>query len=110
MSFKDNDIDKLYYSIGEIATMFNVNASLIRYWESEFKELQVRKDRNGTRLFTKSDIETLKIIYALVKEKGFTIDGAKAQLKNLKEEKKKLIYIEKLNRIKDFLEEVKGRI
>ena len=82
MAYKEKDIEKLYYSIGEVADMLGVNASLLRYWESEFPELQVRKDRNGVRLFTKQDIETVKSIYHLVKEKGYTIEGAKVQLKN----------------------------
>ncbi len=69
MAYKEKDIEKLYYSIGEVADMLGVNASLLRYWESEFPELQVRKDRNGVRLFTKQDIETVKSIYHLVKEK-----------------------------------------
>jgi DNA-binding transcriptional MerR regulator len=81
MAYKEKEIEKLYYSIGEVAQMLDVNTSLLRYWESEFKELQVRKDRNGVRLFTKQDIEKIKTIYSLVKEKGFTIEGAKLQLK-----------------------------
>ncbi len=81
MAYKDKEIEKLYFSIGEVAQMLDVNTSLLRYWESEFKELQVRKDRNGVRLFTKPDIEMIKLIYSLVKEKGFTIEGAKLQLK-----------------------------
>ncbi len=81
MAYKEKEIEKLYYSIGEVAQMLDVNTSLLRYWESEFKEMQVRKDRNGVRLFTKPDIEMLKTIYSLVKEKGFTIEGAKLQLK-----------------------------
>jgi DNA-binding transcriptional MerR regulator len=81
MAYKEKEIEKLYYSIGEVAQMLDVNTSLLRYWESEFKELQVRKDRNGVRLFTKPDIEMIKLIYSLVKEKGFTIEGAKLQLK-----------------------------
>lgn len=84
MPYKDFEITKLYYPIGEVAALFDVNTSLIRYWEKEFDILKPRKNRKGNRLFTKKDIENLKIIYHLVKEKGYTLDGAKQKLKNNK--------------------------
>ncbi|HIP49010.1 MAG TPA: MerR family transcriptional regulator [Lutibacter sp.] len=74
--------DKLYYKIGEIAKAFNVKTSLIRYWEKEFKTLHPKKNKNGSRLFTKKDVESLKHIYHLVKEKGFTLEGAKQKIKD----------------------------
>jgi len=74
--------DKLYYKIGEIAKAFDVKTSLIRYWEKEFKTLHPKKNKNGSRLFTKKDVEALKRIYNLVKEKGFTLEGAKQKLKD----------------------------
>jgi len=69
--------DKLYYSIGEVARAFDVNASLIRFWEKEFDSIKPKKNNKGNRLFTKNDIETLKTIYYLVKIKGHTLEGAK---------------------------------
>lgn len=72
--------DKLYYSIGEVAKAFNVNASLLRYWEKEFPVLRPKKNKKGNRYFTPEDISNLKIIYHLVKEKGYTLDGARIAL------------------------------
>ncbi|MBS1548618.1 MAG: MerR family transcriptional regulator [Bacteroidetes bacterium] len=77
---KTNLPDKLYYSIGEVAKAFDVNASLIRYWEQEFPILKPKKNRKGNRYFTPQDIQHLKIIYHLVKEKGYTLDGARIAL------------------------------
>ena len=73
---------KLYYPIGEVAHWFNVNTSLIRYWEKEFKQIQPRKTRKGDRLFRVQDIELLKQIHFLLREKKYSIDGAKTYLKN----------------------------
>ena len=73
--------DKLYYSIGEVAEAFGVNTSLIRFWEKEFKEIKPKKNAKGDRRFSKTDIETLQVIYHLVKERGFTLEGAKIHLK-----------------------------
>ncbi len=72
--------DKLYYPIGEVAKAFDVNTSLIRYWEQEFAILRPKKNKKGNRYFTPEDIKNLKIIYHLVKEKGYTLDGAKIAL------------------------------
>jgi DNA-binding transcriptional MerR regulator len=76
-----DNLTKLYYSIGEVADMFEVNTSLIRFWEKEFSQLKPKKNKKGNRLFTVKDIDKLNAIYILVKEKGFTLDGAKSQLK-----------------------------
>lgn len=73
--------DKLYYKIGEIAKAFDVNTSLIRFWEKEFKVLRPKKNKHGNRIYTKKDIEKLKQIYFLLKEKGYTIEGARQKLK-----------------------------
>ncbi len=81
--------DKLYYSIGEVATAFGVNASLIRFWEKEFDIIKPKKNKKGNRFFTPDDIKNLKLIYHLVKERGYTLDGAKIALQeqgNIKEE------------------------
>jgi DNA-binding transcriptional MerR regulator len=74
--------DKMYYKIGEVAKAFDVKPSLIRYWEKEFKSLRPKKNKYGNRRFSQKDIEVLKHIYHLVKEKGFTIEGAKQKIKD----------------------------
>lgn len=73
--------EKRYYKIGEVAKAFNVNASLIRFWEGEFDIIKPKKNAKGNRLFTQQDIENFKLIYNLVKERGFTLEGAKQKLK-----------------------------
>ena len=70
-------LTKLYYTIGEVAEMFDVNTSLIRFWEKEFSIIQPKKNRKGNRMFTPKDIENLQVIYHLLKERGYTIEGAK---------------------------------
>lgn len=102
---------KLYYPIGEVAVWFNVNTSLIRYWEKEFKQLQPRKTRKGDRLFRAQDIEFLKQIYYLLREKKYSIDGAKTYLKNNKEKAEKdLALLNSLKNIKGFLESLKSSL
>jgi len=76
--------EKLYYSIGEVAEAFNVNTSLIRFWEKEFDVLQPKKNAKGNRKFTPNDIKNLELIYYLVKDRGFTLEGAKTHLKENK--------------------------
>ena len=99
---------KLYYPIGEVAVWFNVNTSLIRYWEKEFKQLQPRKTRKGDRLFRSQDIEFLKQIYFLLREKKYSIDGAKTYLKNNKEKADKdMALLNSLKNIKSFLTHLK---
>lgn len=81
---KDIELTKLYYSIGEVADLFGVNASLIRFWEKEFPSISPKKNKKGNRLFTVQDINKIDAIYVLVKERGFTLDGAKKALKSRK--------------------------
>ncbi len=76
-----HNLQKLYYSIGEVASMFDVNASLIRFWEKEFDLIQPKKNKKGNRLFTVRDIANFNKIYQLVKVKGYTLEGAKNELK-----------------------------
>lgn len=73
--------EKRYYKIGEVAKAFDVNTSHIRFWEKEFDIIKPKKNAKGNRLFTKEDIENFKLIYNLVKERGFTLEGAKQKLK-----------------------------
>ena len=95
---------KLYYPIGEVAHWFNVNTSLIRYWEKEFKQIQPRKTRKGDRLFRVQDIELLKQIHFLLREKKYSIDGAKSYLKNNKEKAdKNIAVLNSLKNLKSFL-------
>lgn len=111
MAYKEKEIEKIYYSIGEVAEMFNVAPSLIRFWESEFEIIQPKKNRKGNRQFTKEDIENVRTIYHLVKEKGFTLQGAKEMLKNDSQAvKDKMEVIDSLRRIRHFLTEVRDRL
>ena len=73
--------EKRYYKIGEVAKAFDVNTSHIRFWEKEFDIIKPKKNAKGNRLFTKEDVENFKLIYNLVKERGFTLEGAKQKLK-----------------------------
>lgn len=103
--------EKRYYSIGEVAKAFNVNASLLRFWEREFDVLKPKKNAKGNRKFTPEDIKNLQLIYHLVKERGFTLDGAKI---HLKEEKKETLsnfeIISKLEGIKQQLIKIKNQL
>lgn len=81
MPYKEKEIEKLYYTIGEVARMFDVNTSHIRFWSKEFEVIKPATNKKGNRLYTQSDIDNFKKIYHLVKEKGFTLKGAKVELK-----------------------------
>ena len=99
-----NNSQKLFYKIGEVAKEFNVNVSLIRFWEKEFDILKPKKNKKGNRLFRKKDLENLKIIYHLLKERGFTIEGAKKKLRENKEDTTdNLRIINHLQEIRTFL-------
>lgn len=111
MAYKEKEIEKLYYSIGEVAEIFNVAPSLIRFWESEFDLIQPKKNRKGNRQFTVEDINNVKTIYHLVKEKGFTLTGAKEMLKNdTQSVKDKMEMIDSLKNIRQFLAEVRDKL
>ena len=98
------EIKKLYYKIGEVAEMFNVNTSTIRYWESEFDVLRPRKSSKGNRMFTERDLRYLQVIYQLVKVKGYTIQGAKAAMKTKFDKlEENALMIRTLNNAKKFL-------
>lgn len=109
MELEDLDNEKLFYSIGEIATMFGVNTSLIRFWEKEFDIISPKKNPKGNRKFTKKDIYNFRIIYHLVKEKKFTLEGAKEKLKRDKKEIARKVELKnKLLRLKKILLELKA--
>jgi len=101
---------KQYYSIGDVASMFKENTSLIRYWENEFSILKPRKNKKGDRFFRPEDVKNLKMIYHLLRERKYTIDGAKEFLKNNKAAGEKHEMIESLEKIKSFLLELKNNI
>ncbi len=103
--------DKLYFSIGEIAEAFNVNASLIRFWDKEFDILKPKKNAKGNRMFTQEDVKNLKLIYHLVKERGFTLEGAKTHLKDgQKKSLDKHEIISKLEKVKAELNNIKNNL
>lgn len=111
MPIQKENLTKLYYSISEVATMFNVSKSLIRFWESEFDLLRPHKNSKGDRRFTVQNIEQFNTIYHLVKERGFTLEGAKRELKLNKERvsvKRKTM--ESLTKLRNFLDELKEEI
>jgi len=100
--------DKLYFSIGELAEAFGVNASLIRFWDKEFDILKPKKNAKGNRMFTQEDVKNLQLIYHLVKERGFTLEGAKTHLKEgQKKTLDKFEIIAKLESIKMQLQQIK---
>lgn len=101
---------KQYYSIGEVATMFRENQSLIRYWETEFDILQPRKNRKGDRFFRPVDIKNLVMIYDLLRRRKFTIEGAKDYLKKNKKAEEKFAMMQSLEKIKGFLLELKASL
>ena len=86
MPYKEAKVEKLYYAIGEVSEMFNVNTSLIRFWEKEFDIIKPKKNKKGNRLFTQKDIDNFHIIYHLGKENGMTLKGAKKKMKENKED------------------------
>lgn len=96
--------EKLYYPIGEVARMFNVNTSLIRFWEKEFEVLKPHKNKKGNRMFTQRDMRYLHMIYQLVKVKGYTLQGAKEALKDdFDAIEQQIIIKETLQKTLDFL-------
>lgn len=111
MPYKEKEILKQYYSISEVAEMFDVNQSTLRFWEKEFDNVNPKKNRKGNRLFSLKDIEALKIIYHLVKDRGFTLEGARKQIKNNKQQiENEAQIVEKLNNIKTFLLDLKSQL
>lgn len=111
MTYKGREIEKLYYSIGEVAKMFDVNTSLIRFWEKEFDIIQPKKNKKGNRLFTKVDVDNLRIIFHLVKERGYTLQGAKDKLKDNKDDVMENVeIITKLEDIKAFLLDLRSSL
>ena len=110
VKLKENT-EKLYHSIGEVARMFNVNTSLIRFWEKEFDIIKPFKNKKGDRFFTKADIDNFHVIFHLVKERGYTLQGAKDKLKQNREDVVNNVEIIKtLQKMKDLLMEIKEEL
>jgi len=111
MPYKEREINKLYYTMGEVTALFGVNASQIRFYEREFDILQPKKNKKGNRLFTPDDIANLKVIFHLVKDKGYTLQGARDYLQNNKSEaRENQRVIDSLQRLKAFLLEVRDSL
>ncbi|MEG1498572.1 MAG: MerR family transcriptional regulator [Bacteroidales bacterium] len=102
-------MEKLFYTIGEVADMFGVNPSLIRFWEKEFEVIKPQRNKKGNRLFTRRDIDYFHQIYHLVKEQGYTLQGTRERLKDkpLDEKQANMQMRESLLKIKNFLLELK---
>lgn len=109
MPYKEREIKKKYYSIGEVSGQLSLNTSLIRYWESEFEVLSPKKNKKGLRKYTEKDIEILKKIHSLLKDDGFTIEGAKKHFKS-KELNQENKIISELENIKKKLIDLKRKI
>jgi len=110
MPYKEREISKMYYTMGEVAILFDVNQSLLRFYEKEF-ELQTKRNKKGNRYFTSEDIEILKIIFHLTRDKGYTLNGAKEYLKNnMADSKDSHRVISSLENLKKFLIEVRDQL
>lgn len=108
---RNEELTKRYYTISEVAKMFDVSKSLIRFWETEFDTLRPYKNSKGDRRFTAQNIEQIKMIYRLVKEKGYTLKGAKQEISHYKdhfENREKAL--KSLTKLKGFLEELRNEV
>jgi DNA-binding transcriptional MerR regulator len=102
--YKEKQIEKLYYSISEVSEMFGVRNSLIRFWEKEFDIIQPKKNKKGNRMFTPEDVNNFRVIYHLVKERGYTLQGAQQKIKESKGKTfDKVEVVDRLNKVRDFL-------
>lgn len=111
MPYKEPKIEKIHFSIGEVAEMLGVNASLIRFWHKEFPILKLQKTKKGNRIFTREDIQQLRVIYHLVKEKGMTLKGAQHVLHTNREgATNSALVIEKLLDIRQQLKEISDQM
>jgi DNA-binding transcriptional MerR regulator len=111
MPYKEREISKMYYTMGEVSAMFDVNQSLIRFYEKEFDVLQPKKNKKGNRYFTPEDLENFKIIFHLIRDKGYTLQGAKDHLKNnMDGTRDNQRVIDSLENMKKFLLEVRDQL
>lgn len=111
MPYKEKEIEKKYYTIGEVADELGVATSLIRFWEGEFDNIKPKKNRKGNRQFTKEDLQNVKLIYHLVKVKGYTLQGARDYIANGgSDNSDKMEAIEKLKSLRSFLLEIRQQL
>ena len=114
MKIEELPKEKLYYSIGEVAELFELPASTIRFWSNEFKQLNPKRNKKGNRLFTPKDLQTLQVINHLIKDRGYSMRGVKQklplELSGKSEEEKKFLALEKLSELKLFLTDLRSRI
>ncbi len=111
MPYKEQKVERLFYSIGEVAEMFGVNTSLIRFWEKEFDIIKPHKNKKGNRMFTPQDVENFHLIFHLVKEKGMTLKGAQKKLKeNHDDTVNNFEVVSKLKDIRELLVEIRDNI
>lgn len=111
MPYKEKKVEKLYYSIGEVAGMLDVPVSTVRFWENEFDILKPMKNKKGNRLFTPADVRNIRIIHHLLKEEGMTLNGVKKKLsEKWNETDYKFEINESLQKIKSMIQEIKDSI
>lgn len=111
MPYKEKEIEKKYFTIGEVAEELDVATSLIRFWEGEFDIIKPKKNRKGNRQFTKEDIKNVKLIYYLVKQKGYTLQGARDFIKNDADAAfDRIELIESLKKVRSFLVDLKKEL
>lgn len=111
MPLKKEPVEKLFYHIGEVAKMYSLSVSSIRFWEKEFDILKPKKNKKGNRLFSKQDVENIGIIYHLTKERGFTLEGAKKKLReNKTDSTDHLAIVQHLKKIREFLVEFRDEL
>lgn len=109
--YKEKQIEKKYFTIGEVADELGVATSLIRFWESEFDIIKPKKNRKGNRQFTKEDIKNVKLIYHLVKEKGYTLQGARDLINNGNDKiSTRMELIDSLKEVRNFLAEIRSKL
>ena len=106
----EEKVEKLYFTIGEVSEMLNLSISQIRFWEREFSQLKPSKTAGGTRKFSHSDIDTIKLIQQLLKEQGYNLEGAKEKLKHDKDLPNKQEIINKLKTVRQFLVDIKNEL
>ncbi len=106
----EDEVKKLYFTIGEVSEKLNLNISQIRFWEKEFSQLKISKTAGGTRKYSHSDIDTLRLIHKLLKEQGYTLEGAKEKLKHDKELPQKQEIINRLKTVRQFLVDIKNEL
>ncbi len=108
---EEKNSNKMFYSIGELAKMFNVNTSLIRYWDKEFDIIKPQKNKKGNRLFTQKDVDNFHLIYHLVKERGMTLSGAKNKIKEKVDGiESDFQIVKKLKEIKSLLNDINNEL